>query len=267
MQRQTRTDLSMSAAVVFLGASLAYSGCSLLRLHWHSAGRATGLALPELLGIGAAGTGIALLCWWLFALVCAFISAIAHGRGSGRVASVTGSLAPAFMRRVVAAVLGLNLLAAPLANAAQVPGTPAVDPLWHAQPAAAAVAPANSADPLPEQESEGVAPAWVPQTAQTHPDLLMRSRTRETSGATEAVSARQAPASECAAPAGTAPGEELDVVVRQGDTLWSIVAAALGPYASDADVAQSWPDWYRVNRDTIGTDPNIVLPGQILHAP
>lgn len=267
MKRQTRADLSMSAAVVFLGASLVFSGYSLLRLHWHSYGRATELALPELLGIGAAGAGIALLCWWLFAMVCAFISAIAHARGSRRVASISGSFAPAFMRRVVATVLGLNLLAAPLANAADATGAHAVDPLWHGEPVAASLVPANPADPLPEQAPEAVVPAWVPQTVQTHPDLLMRSRTRETSGIAEDVSARQAPASAIPRTAGTGTSEEQDVVVRKGDTLWSIVSAALGPYASDVDVAQSWPEWYRANRDTIGADPNIIFPGQVLHAP
>jgi LysM domain len=57
------------------------------------------------------------------------------------------------------------------------------------------------------------------------------------------------------------------VVVRRGDTLWAIAARYLGPGASDADIAEQWPRWWRVNRAQIGDDPDRLLPGQVLVVP
>jgi nucleoid-associated protein YgaU len=67
----------------------------------------------------------------------------------------------------------------------------------------------------------------------------------------------------------TAPGptQAADIVVHRGDTLWDIVARHLGPDASDAEVATAWPRWYDANRQVIGDDPNLLLPGQILRVP
>lgn len=57
------------------------------------------------------------------------------------------------------------------------------------------------------------------------------------------------------------------VIVRRGDSLWSIVARHLGPEASDLDIARSWPRWHAVNRHLIGPDPDLLIPGQQLHPP
>lgn len=58
-----------------------------------------------------------------------------------------------------------------------------------------------------------------------------------------------------------------EVVVLRGDTLWSIAARDLGVGASDAEIAAAWPEWWDANRHVIGDDPDLVLPGQILHHP
>lgn len=57
------------------------------------------------------------------------------------------------------------------------------------------------------------------------------------------------------------------IVVRRGDSLWSIVQRHLGPEADDAEVAAAWPRWYAANRSAIGADPDLLLPGTTLHAP
>jgi len=57
------------------------------------------------------------------------------------------------------------------------------------------------------------------------------------------------------------------VVVREGDSLWSIAAAELGPGASAAAIAERWPQWYAANAPVIGSDPDLIQPGQVLHAP
>ena len=56
-------------------------------------------------------------------------------------------------------------------------------------------------------------------------------------------------------------------LVQPGDTLWGIAAAHLGPGADDAQVAAAWPRWYEANAETIGTDPDLILPGTSLTAP
>lgn len=262
MKSQTRADLAMTAAIVFLGAALVFSGLSLLRLQWGNRAVAPSLGFPELLGVAGAGIGVALLCWWCFALSCAFVSAMAHRLGAHRFSAVTAGCSPAFMRRVVAAVLGIHLLTAPLASAAEAPG---VDPLWQAQTVSTAPATPGATtspveDPLPPVSTQPVNPLWIPSTPDVDPDLLIRQPPRNNSGTAGLGDS---------ASAGIEAGdiEAGDVVVKRGDTLWGIVAESLGPYSSDVDVALAWPQWYNANRSTIGTDPNLILPGQVLHAP
>ena len=126
MWRQLRADLAMGVSLAALGASLIFSGHSLLDLRRRNGGAAAPLDLPELLAAAAAGIGIALLAWWLTAWLCALVSVLAQQLGAVGLARASGAFAPAFMRRVVITVLGLNLLAAPATNAT---GATAVDPL------------------------------------------------------------------------------------------------------------------------------------------
>jgi nucleoid-associated protein YgaU len=58
-----------------------------------------------------------------------------------------------------------------------------------------------------------------------------------------------------------------EVVVKRGDTLWGIAARHLPPGASDAEIHREWQRWYEANRQVIGDDPNLILPGQILTPP
>jgi hypothetical protein len=57
------------------------------------------------------------------------------------------------------------------------------------------------------------------------------------------------------------------VVVRRGDSLWRIAAAQLPGRPSDQRIAACWPRWYAANRQVIGPDPNVITPGEVLHAP
>jgi nucleoid-associated protein YgaU len=57
------------------------------------------------------------------------------------------------------------------------------------------------------------------------------------------------------------------LVVRPGDSLWALVARQLGADASARDIAHEWPRWYAANRSTIGADPDLIHPGQLLRAP
>ncbi|WP_166356216.1 LysM peptidoglycan-binding domain-containing protein [Phytoactinopolyspora limicola] len=58
-----------------------------------------------------------------------------------------------------------------------------------------------------------------------------------------------------------------DVTVEPGGSLWSIAAEHLGPDASDAEIAVEWPRWFAANTTTIGPDPDLIHPGQLLRPP
>jgi nucleoid-associated protein YgaU len=57
------------------------------------------------------------------------------------------------------------------------------------------------------------------------------------------------------------------VVVRAGDSLWSISAERLGVGATPQQVAEGAERIYALNRDQIGPDPNLIFAGQKLSLP
>ena len=64
------------------------------------------------------------------------------------------------------------------------------------------------------------------------------------------------------------PAPSMDsIVVHRGDTLWSIAARHLSPAAPAADIDAEWHRWLATNRDVIGDDANLILPGQQLRPP
>jgi hypothetical protein len=58
-----------------------------------------------------------------------------------------------------------------------------------------------------------------------------------------------------------------EVVVRPGDSLWSIAVADLPAGSGDAEVAAHWRRIYRLNRGVIGPDPDLIRPHQHLLLP
>jgi nucleoid-associated protein YgaU len=66
-----------------------------------------------------------------------------------------------------------------------------------------------------------------------------------------------------AQPAGNAE----PVVVRGGDSLWSIAADRLPPDSSAADIDSAWRAWYFANERVIGDNPDLIQPGQLLLPP
>lgn len=57
------------------------------------------------------------------------------------------------------------------------------------------------------------------------------------------------------------------VVVQPGDTLWAIAEADVGASASDAAIAAHWQRIYALNRDEVGSDPDLIRPDQHLQLP
>jgi len=58
-----------------------------------------------------------------------------------------------------------------------------------------------------------------------------------------------------------------EVVVLRDDTLWSIAAHHLGTAAGAAEIDTEWRRWFGVNRDVIGADAHLILPGQLQRPP
>ena len=58
-----------------------------------------------------------------------------------------------------------------------------------------------------------------------------------------------------------------ELVVRPGDSLWSLAARRLGPGAPATAIAAEWPRLYAANRAAIGPNPNLIHPGQRLAPP
>lgn len=59
----------------------------------------------------------------------------------------------------------------------------------------------------------------------------------------------------------SAAGPAAPIVVRAGDSLWSIAAARLGPAADVAEIDTAWRELYAANVDAIGSDADLILPG------
>ena len=236
-----------------------------------------------LLGVVAVAAAL-LVLWWLVAGVLEVAGRVPGVVGdAARTASAT--LTPRLLRRSVGLVLGVGMAAGvtPGSSLAQAPQTREVrtvvapspvpdigsadlpDPGW-APPRTGSPAPfrpphpsSPAADPggsapthrastptRPPHPSPPVEQGWTPSPPAVRPQPDVRLLT-------------PAPAAE--------PTEPDEVVVRRGDTLWSIAARHLGPLPSDAEIAAAWPAWHDANRHVIGDDPDLLRPGQVLVPP
>jgi hypothetical protein len=216
------------------------SGC--LGLSGHLLSSRASAGLESLLGLGASMTGLALAMWWLLSACLAVASALLTAAGRHASARCAGALAPAFMRRLALAVLGMSLIAAPSAHAASGP----FDPAWQA------AAPEASASPPPTPlvqpptnpaAGESMELAWTPALPPPPTGPLVQAEKRA-----------------AATPAQT-------VEVRPGDSLWSVTARHLGPGATEIQIAEAWPKWFEANRAVIGDNPDVIRPGQLLSPP
>ena len=209
-------------------------------------------------GFAAAGTGLALALWWVLGLMLSVLSALLHRAGHAAAAAAAGALAPAFMRRLAVAVIGVNLVAGSgAARAADSVSTAPEQTVAVLQtPAHAAgtypavkLPEAGSKIPAPGPADSPAAPQWKP--------------TGPPSGANVFIRPGRADADDDAAAAAAAAR----IVVREGDSLWSLAAGQLGPQAGTAEIAAHWPRWYERNRAVVGNNPDLIVPGQVLEAP
>ncbi|WP_062463526.1 LysM peptidoglycan-binding domain-containing protein [Demequina soli] len=139
---------------------------------------------------------------------------------------------------------------------------------------------AQAADPPPSAgwlpDGAGAGAPWAPATQAPLPARVTATATATatvatpaaTDGAADAPAARTpaAPAAPAAPPRASTDAATVHVVVA-GECLWTIAAGMLGPDAGDAAVADAWPALYAANRDRIGPDPDLILPGLALEVP
>ncbi len=196
--------------------------------------------------------------------VCAMAAAIAllTRCAGGRItvaARIAVAASPRSMRPALAALLvgGLALAVAAPASAAPASVVPAKTSMARSAPTAvSSIAAAASTGEVgtPASAPSLPAPGWVPspppRPAAAGPASLVEL---VSSGAVRRD-------------AGANAGED-ELVVRRGDTLWAISARALGPGASDAEIAAEWPRWWQRNKPAIGANPDLLIPGTRLAAP
>lgn len=239
--------VAMTAASLVVGLAAAWT----LAAAWLSA-RATveapgPAAADELLAFAAASLALVIAAWLVVGTVLEVLSHL-PGRIGATARLWSDRLTPALARRIAAFVLGVGVgVAGGPTQAVASPRSSSLtssvaDPGFlptNAIPGTPALDPGFTPSP--------VAPGFTPTAPRVRPQ------------ADPGLLGGRSPA------ASAAPTNE--VVVHRGDSLWSIAAHHLGPDASDAEIARAWPQWFELNRDVIGHDPDVILPGQILRAP
>jgi len=234
--------LTLAGASLVAAASLGSLFLGTARDAW-TAIAAAGPAGPAdgmLLMVALAG---ALLSLWLgLGMTLSALSELpgAPGQLCRRLA---GRIAPVAVRKVVAFVLGTTL------TAALIPGTAVADDRDDSpRPVVVAAGPY-------EVRAAGAVVVAAPEASfrlVNDPPQVM-DRVDAAPSATWSQSRNEIPAGE--------------VVVLRGDTLWSIAARHLGPAATATEITVEWHRWLTTNRDVIGADGDLILPGQQLRAP
>ena len=230
--------------------------------------RAVGAASPaapdEVLTLVAAVAALAVGTWLLVGFT---LSVLAHlpGAAGDLARRWAEQISPAVVRRVAAVVVGASL------SGALAPGTATADgPAGgHRQ----AGRQARTRRPWGRRWLQRPPPRWLRRAARRPAPRLLGSRhrygrrpLRPRGGRPTALSCDGRP------PPGWWPPTRRPTSARG----WSCAGATpcgtssqrhLGPDASDAEVAAEWPRWHEANRDVIGHDPDLLLPGQVLQAP
>lgn len=281
MQADRRTALGVALALAALLAA--------------APSPSAGVALVRAAGSSADPTGpvvavVALLAWGCAGWLACTVVVVALSRLEGPAGRTAGALArrvaPAAVRRTVEVALGLTVAVGTLAPTAALATAPVATP---AQRTAIDTEPAWDLDwpRTPADPTVAPAPSRAPSRAPSNADVTPSSGRTPTASATAtpATTPTTAPATPPATapplvrPAGVPPRAATPlpgvpattVVVQPGDSLWSLAEDALhdaaGREPSDRQVALAWPRWWAANRDVVGDDPDLLLPGTVLRAP
>jgi nucleoid-associated protein YgaU len=242
-ERHLGSDAALATTILLLGVFLAVTGGTLIERTRGSAARHQSLSFEDLMGFLATASGLVVVTWWILSLAAALVAAALERTGNRKAGAAAGRFSPAFMRRLALAAVGMQLIGAPVVHAAPMPN----DPVW--RPTSVAVrSTAWAPTPEPRPGAGTVTnPQWQPSAPLVDPGPLSGRPVR---------TALHGPDPEAGS-----------VTVMAGDSLWSIAARHLGPSATGVDIAMEWPRWFESNRVIIGGNPNVLLPGQVLHPP
>lgn len=222
---------------------------------------------PVAVMAGCAAGVASLIAGWLTLCLLLILLAQVPGTVGAFADRVRDRVTPALVRQWAAVVLGASVTVTVLPGtsvAAVSEGPAAPAPGWHPTSTTTHVtvptsAPPTATDPAPSpaglpspgwptadpSTAATPAPGWTPSpppARQQHDPHLLSGRHR-------------------------AVDVDTSVVVRHGDSLWSIAATRLGPNATDGEIARAWPRWYAANTTEIGDDPHTLLPGMRLAPP
>ena len=218
-------------------------------------------------GVRAAVTAVGALValraavWSLVAAVVCL--ADGTSRAARRAEDALRTRAPLLARRLLVGAAGASLVLAPLpATAATLsPGAAAAAPSAVAGTGAAGTG-AGTSTGTGAAADTGSGPRTVGADVLAWPVLAAD----EPAAAEPPAAEPPGPSHDADATAAPRPTTLDEVVVRPGDTLWGLAAAAL-PAASDADLVAAWPVLHRLNRAAVGRDPDLLLPGTVLQLP
>ena len=225
-------------------------------------------SLDEVVGVLAAALAMVVGAWLAVGSTAAVL---AHTPGRlGTVADrLAAAWAPLLTRRVAAALVGASM-AATLAPAAAQADSAAPFPGFSVS-ASATPGPEGTTQASSPAITSAVPPSTAPPSAApargAPPSSAATSSTVPSAGWTPSRPRQRAVATPGLVTSGAGRTEGTEVVVHRGDTLWDLVAAHLGPDATEAEVAEAWPHWHAANRSVIGDDPDRLLPGQVLTVP
>jgi hypothetical protein len=216
-----------------------------------------------------------LLAGWLAAVVGCTAAARIPGQVGRAAAAACARVAPRSVRRAVEVALGLTVVIAgigaspatadPGTRAAAIPAARALDWPAGAAPGAGVIAPAQPSLDWPARQPAATATAPEQAPADSGLDWAGGGSTpRATRGQAATAAPPTAPH---AAAVAAERGRTQTTVVRPGDTLWGIAEDHLPSGVSDAAVARTWPAWWAANRDVIGDNPDLILPGTRLEPP
>ncbi len=227
-----RVLVHVAAGLALLGAFRALAGTAVAA--W-AAARTGSASVDHLVGLGAALMACAAL-GWIGLLSALTTAALVPGLAGRAVAGAAVRLTPALTTGLTRFVVGLAVASTPV-----VATLPAAAAGVSVRRVDSDIGPDIAAAALPGVGRPGRAPVDAEPTgpATTLPPVPTGEPT-------------------------SSPGE---VVVATGDCLWTITARALGPDASDAEIATAWPRWYARNRGVVGADPDLLLPGTVLRPP
>ena len=283
-------DLRIAAATAVLGGA----GAAVLLLGAHWARPLISYARPELvLAFLLALAGAVVLAWNALWAIAALLSqehalpvrarrallraARAYGTGRAR-RIISRSLASS---AIGASALGLGMGAAGAEPREEpAPADPAsLTWIWEASDSAEARAPGTGAAGDSEMSAgpqSGSAPGARPDPPPAPPPLRTGTPPAASGSARSADPdpADQRPTDErrLTDGRGALPSEEGSPAaptrtVLPGDSLWEIARAQLPPGADAATIDETWREIYALNADAIGSDPNLIRPGQTLLLP